>query len=104
MNPHLVLDVLLRRLTKNLPRVERSELIKQILLWFEARDKLDTHGVPISEVLSYIEREITNMGSTLRTIRGYLSRLQAQGLIIEGKYGYKLKISSKGKNWLKRKV
>lgn len=84
-----------------MPQRERTETIREFLLWMEAKSK--GSGARIEEIFNHLEVEITDMGATQRTIRDYVSRCRAQGLI-ESKDDLRFVITSKGKNWLKRKI
>lgn len=82
-----------------MPQSERSEIIKEFLLWFEAKTKQG--GAHIKEMVSHIQIEITNMGATARRCREYIKDCEHAGLI--RREGQRFKITEKGEDWLRRK-
>ena len=84
-----------------MPQSERSQIIKQILRWLEARERSKT-SPKILEAKRYIESEICEMGAAPRTVGSYLARLEAHGFIREV-HGCLL-CTQTGKNWLEKKV
>ena len=83
-----------------MPQSERSDTIKEFLLWLEAKTK--TTGATLQECLKHLQIEITEMGAQDRTCRDYLKVCERAGLIrIDG---LKFKVTETGKNWLQRKV
>jgi len=84
-----------------MPQSERSQIIKQILSWLNARTK-SKKPPKINEVYHYIESEICEMGASIRVIKGYLRRLEVHGFIRFD--GLKVVCTQTGKNWLKKKV
>ena len=84
-----------------MPQVERSEKIKELLAWIEAKSKGKQRGVTMQEIVRHTQLEITELGATGRTVRGY-ARSLIKHRLIQG-HGIRFKISSQGKNWLRRK-
>lgn len=73
---------------------ERTATIKALLKWLnEQKD-----GVTVGKVLWQIEVEITEMGATHRTAKGYLDSIRNASLVSVS--GYRFKISEVGKKWL----
>jgi len=55
----------------------------------------------MQEIIDYTQLEISEMGATTKTIRGYVRSLSRNGLIQTK--GLKFLITAKGENWLARK-
>jgi len=81
-----------------MPQSERSQVIKRMLEWLIEHPR----GVRISDLIQHVELEITDMGASTRTIKGYIDRCRRQKLL-EIK-GSKLVCTDKCKNWLETKV
>ena len=84
-----------------MPQSERSQIIKQMLMWIDAKTKKDG-GVSLGAIIRHTEREITDLGATSRTVKSYLQTLVRHRLV-EIK-GLKYLSTQTGKNWLERKV
>lgn len=82
-----------------MPQSERSQIIKEILKWLEAKSK--RKGATMQEIIDHTQLEISEMGATTKTIKGYVRSLSRNGLI-QNK-GLRFTITPKGENWLQRK-
>ena len=82
-----------------MPQSERSKIIKDMLVWLSGQ----RGGKTIGQIVRHVEIEITDMGASVRTIRGYVRRCESQGLI-ECRDRYKFRVTEACKNWLERKV
>lgn len=79
-----------------MPQSERSEILKKLLRWLNAKDK----GATLSEIVYNVKWEITEGGATDKAIKKYLEDLKGGGKI-EYRHPF-WKISSDGKTWLER--
>lgn len=82
-----------------MPQSERSQIIKEMLKWLQAKSK--KNGATLKEIIDHTQLEISEMGATSRTIKGYVRSLTRNGLIQTK--GVRFIITSKGQNWLERK-
>ena len=82
-----------------LPQSERSQNIKELLKWIEAKSK--RKGATLQEIVSYTQREICEMGASQRTILDYIRSLERARFIHTE--GLRFLITEQGKNWLERK-
>jgi len=81
---------------------DRSQKMIAIMSWLLAKEKANKSPSPL-ETKRYIEKEITAMGASPRTVKGYIDRLKAHRLITLDKKG-RLICTQTGKNWLENKV
>lgn len=82
-----------------MPQSERSNTIKELLKWLNAKSKKE--GATLKEIIHHVTLEITELGATDRTIRGYIRTLLRTGMIKPK--GTKFICTDKCKNWLERK-
>jgi len=84
-----------------LPQSERSQIIKEMLVWILAKTKLDG-GVRRAELIRFVQLEITDLGAATRTVEKYLYDLCKHNLVVIK--GNKYLCTQTGKNWLEKKV
>lgn len=84
-----------------MPQSERSQIIKEMLMWIAAMSKLEG-GVRRGELIRFVQLEITDLGAATRTVEKYLADLLRHKLVaIKGNKFY---CTQTGKNWLEKKV
>jgi len=84
-----------------LPQSERSQIIKELLVWIAAKTKLDG-GVRRMELIRFCQLEITDLGAATRTVEKYLDDLVRHKLVaVKGNHYI---CTQTGKNWLEKKV
>jgi len=84
-----------------MPQSERSQIMKELLRWLHAKSK-SSNGARTGEILTHVMSEISSLGATKRAARSYIETLAQLGFIRV--YRLKWKLTSKGENWLKRKL
>ena len=84
-----------------MPQSERSQIIKEMLMWIDAKTKKDG-GATLLQIVRYTESEITSLGATQRTVKSYLNTLLRHSLV--SLKGLKFVCTQTGKNWLEKKV
>jgi len=84
-----------------MPQSERSQIIKEMLMWIAAKTKKNG-GATLSAVIRHTESEITDLGATRRTVHSYLATLVRHHLVAQR--GLKFYCTQTGKNWLEKKV
>ena len=84
-----------------MPQSERSQIIKEMLMWIAAKTKLDG-GVPRAELIRFVQLEITDLGAATKTVEKYLKTLLHHKLV--DVKGNKYLCTQTGKNWLEKKV
>ena len=82
-----------------MPQSERSENMKEILRWLDAKTTKDG-GATRDEYIHHTVLEITGYGGSERTALSYLKTLVKHGSVKEK--GYKFMITKAGKDWLQR--
>jgi len=84
-----------------MPQSERSQIIKEMLMWIDARTKLNG-GVRRGELIRFVQLEITSLGAATKTVEKYLRTLVKHKLVAVK--GHKYVCTQTGKNWLENKV
>ena len=84
-----------------MPQSERSQIIKEMLMWIAARTTKDG-GVRRMELIRFVQLEITDLGAATRTCEKYLDDLVKHRLVVIK--GLKYVCTQTGKNWLEKKV
>lgn len=92
---------MLRQGERELPQSERSQIIKEMLMWIAAKTRLDG-GVSRMELIRFVQLEITSLGAATRTVEKYLDDLVRHKLVAIR--GHKFFCTQTGKNWLEKKV
>lgn len=88
-------------MVNGMPQSERSQIIKEMLMWIVAKTKKDG-GASLSLIVRHCESEITNLGATQRTVQSYLSTLVRHRFVTLK--GLKYVSTQTGENWLEKKV
>jgi hypothetical protein len=84
-----------------MPQSERSQIIKEMLMWIDAKTRLDG-GVRRPELIRFVQLEITSLGAATKTVEKYLNTLVRHHLVTIK--GQKYVCTQTGKNWLEKKV
>jgi len=84
-----------------MPQSERSQIIKEMLMWIDAKTRLDG-GIHRAELIRFVQLEITSLGAATRTVEKYLDDLVRHKLV--DVKGSKYRLTQTGKNWLEKKV
>ena len=84
-----------------MPQSERSQIMKELLSWLDAKSKGKGKGATLKEIIHHTQLEITDLGASNRTIRGYIRDLLRTQLIHTD--GLRFMVTEEGKNWLERK-
>jgi len=87
-----------------MPQSERSQIIKDMLRWCLAYEKLNGKGPKYRNIISHVRREISEMGANIRTIKGYIRACQDEGLLGPIDSLNRIVVTQTGKNWLEKKV
>jgi len=74
--------------------------MKELLRWLDAKSKKGD-GASVGEIITYVMSEITSLGASQRTAKGYIETLSKLGFI--SVYRLRWKTTEKGQNWLARK-
>jgi len=93
-------NTMVRRVCREMPQSERSEIIKEFLQWLGAKTKKG--GATRNECVRHIQVEITMMGAEPSRCHKYLVECVKVGLVTLD--GFKYKLTEVGKNWLQRKI
>ena len=83
-----------------MPQSERSQIMKELLRWLSAKSK-KSGGASTQSIIHHCISEITDLGTTERTVQKYIRTLNLLGLI--SLYRLKWKTTAQGENWLNRK-
>ena len=84
-----------------MPQSERSQNMKEILRWL--KDVVGEDGVTVGQIVAYVVNEVTELGATEKTAKGYVERLHKASLIdFVSPNSSKFRITKAGRKWLER--